>query len=580
MSGGRWDRATRYPTLVGIVGSVDVLVKVAEIVVKTLEKLSVDFIYGIPGSQTCPFYDALYSSTIRHILVRHEQSAAYMADAYAKITGRPGVCDGTGGPGATNLVTGVATSWTDRIPVIVFTGQQPLNELGRGAFQELDHNAIFASITKMSIRLSSSMDIYSTIREAYRLSVEGRPGPVHIDMPFDVQISDLPVGDVEFRCMGSPYIGKPIIDMEAVRRAILLLASSYRPLIIAGGGVHYSGLGAWVEVKALAEYMAIPVATTFNGRGSFPEDHPLSAGRMGVNSASYTDEILSSADTILAVGCRFAALSTRRWTVLNPKATLIHVDVDPSIIDLNYKASIAIVGDAGLILRCMLEEASKLSDTGVSRRRDWLRFLEEAKERWRQSRWFSKIYSDDIPLKPQRVCYEIRRALDRSTIFTLDAGNNKLWVSTFLDIYEPRTWIQSGCFGPMGYALPAAISCKLVKPERVVVAICGDGGFYMSLHELATSIQEDVPIIVCVFNDNALGTIKHRQMQYYSGRYISVDLVNPSFARIAEAFGCYGLEVETPIQLRSALDEALKANRAGETIVLDIRIDGSELLPP
>ncbi|MCS7112939.1 MAG: thiamine pyrophosphate-binding protein [Candidatus Bathyarchaeota archaeon] len=554
--------------------------QIAEIIVKTLEKLNVDFIFGIPGSQTCPFYDALYSSTIRHILVRHEQSAAYMADAYAKVTGRPGICDGTGGPGATNLMTGVATSWTDRIPVLVFTGQQPLNELGRGAFQELDHNAIFSPITKMSIRLSSSMDIYRIVRKAYSLSMEGRPGPVHIDMPLDIQLADLPIMDVEFRDVEPSYTKEPTSDVEAVRKATSLLASSHKPLIIAGGGVHYSGLGAWMEVKALAEYMAIPVATTFNGRGAFPEDHPLSAGRMGVNSPSYTDEMLSSADTIIAVGCRFAALSTRRWRIPNPEATLIHIDVDPSVIGLNYKASIAIIGDAKKIIRCMLEEASNLTDTGISRRRDWLRFLEEAKEKWRRSEWFSKIHSDDTPLKPQRVCHEIRRVFDRSTIFTLDAGNNKLWASTFLEIYEPRTWIQSGCFGPMGYALPAAISCKLVKPDRTVVAICGDGGFYMSLHELATSIQEDIPIIVCVFNDGALGTIKHRQMTAYSGRYISVDLVNPSFAKIAEAFGCYGLEVETSAQLRSALEEALKANRAGETVVLDIRIDGSEPLPP
>ncbi|MEM2640064.1 MAG: thiamine pyrophosphate-binding protein [Candidatus Bathyarchaeia archaeon] len=552
--------------------------KIVEAIVKTLEKLGVEYIFGIPGSQTCPFYDALYSSSIKHILVRHEQSAAYMADAYAKITGRPGVCDGTGGPGATNLITGVATSWTDRTPVIVFTGQQPLSELGRGAFQELDHNAIFAPITKISIRISNSMSITYIIREAYRISVEGRPGPVHIDMPLDVQVADLLVEDIDLQ--PPPHISESKIDIEAVRKATSLLASSNRPLIIAGGGIHYSGIGAWIEVKALAEYMAIPVATTFNGRGSFPEDHPLSAGRMGVNSASYTDEVASSADTILAVGCRFAALSTRRWSIPNPKATLIHVDVDPSVIGLNYKATIAIIGDAKTILRYMLEEASKLSDTGISRRRDWLRFLEEAKERWRRSEYFSKIYSDNTPLKPQRVCYEIRRIFDRSTIFTLDAGNNKLWASTFIEIYEPRTWIQSGCFGPMGYALPAAISCKLVKPDRIVVAICGDGGFYMSLHELATSIQEDIPVIVCVFNDGALGTIKHRQTLAYSGRYISVDLSNPSFAKIADAFGCYGLEAETPIQLRSALDEALKANRTGETVVVDIRIDGSELLPP
>ncbi|MEM1559079.1 MAG: thiamine pyrophosphate-binding protein, partial [Candidatus Bathyarchaeia archaeon] len=234
--------------------------KIVEAIVKTLEKLGVEYIFGIPGSQTCPFYDALYSSSIKHILVRHEQSAAYMADAYAKITGRPGVCDGTGGPGATNLITGVATSWTDRTPVIVFTGQQPLSELGRGAFQELDHNAIFAPITKISIRISNSMSITYIIREAYRISVEGRPGPVHIDMPLDVQVADLLVEDIDLQ--PPPHISESKIDIEAVRKATSLLASSNRPLIIAGGGIHYSGIGAWIEVKALAEYMAIPVATT------------------------------------------------------------------------------------------------------------------------------------------------------------------------------------------------------------------------------------------------------------------------------------------------------------------------------
>lgn len=553
---------------------------VAEGVVKTLEILGVNLTFGIPGSQTCPFYDALYSSKIRHILVRHEQSAAYMADAYAKFTGRIGVCDGTGGPGATNLLTGVATSWTDRVPVLVFTGQQPLAELGRGAFQELDHQAIFNPIVKKSFTLlGGRYGAVKVVREAYKEALEGRPGPVHIDMPLDVQIQTLEPWDVKLLGNPPPKIWKPVGGAELVREAVKRLAGSSRPLIIAGGGVHYTCGGGWRQLRALAEYLMIPVATTFNGRGCFPEDHPLSAGRMGIHAPAYNDKMLGLADVILAVGCRFAALSTRRWSNVNPEAKIIHVDVDPTVIGLNYKVEIGIVGDAAGTLEAMVEEAKNLEDPGLDRRREWIKLLEEAKEDWRSS-VASKMSSEDKPLKPQRVCYEIRRSFSRDTVFTLDAGNNKLWASTFLEIYEPRTWIQSGCFGPMGYALPAALACKLVDPDRTVVAICGDGGFYMSLHELSTAVQEGIPVVVCVFNDGFLGTIRHRQEDLYGGRLISVELSNPSFASVAESFRCVGLEAETPGQLRSALKEALKSSREGYPTVIDVKIDGEERLPP
>jgi len=553
---------------------------VAEGIVRALEKLNVKMVFGIPGFQTCPLYDAIFSSSIRHILVRHEEMAAYMADAYAKFTGELGVCDGTGGPGATNLLTGIATSWTDNIPVLAFTGQQPMSEIGKGAFQELDQVSIFKPITKWSTRLVDARRALETIKEAYKVATWGRPGPVHINLPVDVQTHNLTDED-ELLIEKWPFNlspPRPSGDPSAVREAVRLLASSSRPLIISGGGVHYSGR-AWKALRELAEHLWIPVATTFNGRGSFPEDHPLSAGRMGVHAASFTDEALSRADLILAVGCRFASLSTRRWSNINPDSTLIHVDVDPEIIGRNYPADVAIIGDAGTVLRLMLEEAGKI-EAERRRRKEWLGFLDEAKKRWRGSRWFAGTVSDESPLKPQRVCMEIRRAFGREAVFTLDAGNNKLWASTFLEIYEPCTWIQSGCFGPMGYALPAAIACKLASPSRTVVAICGDGGFYMSLHELSTSVQEGAPVIVCVMNDMALGTIKHRQRDSYGGRFISVDLENPDFAAVAEAFGCVGLEARSPLQLRGALEEGIKESGRGETVVINIQIDGEEPLPP
>ncbi|MFQ6095225.1 MAG: thiamine pyrophosphate-binding protein [Candidatus Bathyarchaeia archaeon] len=557
-------------------------VNAAEAVVKTLEKLGVELIFGLPGSQTCPFYDALYSSGIRHILVRHEQAASYMADAYAKFIGEPGVCDGTGGPGATNLLTGIATAWTDSTPLLAFTGQQRLKYLGKGAFQELDHVAVFSPITKWSTRLIKPERAVETVREAYRIAASGRRGPVHIDMPVDVQtqaLSHETLKNLEEQPIPPPP-AKPMGDLEALKETTKLLIRSFRPLIIAGGGVHYSGEGAWKQLQALAEYLQVPVATTFNGRGSFPEDHPLSAGRMGIHAAAYTDRLLAEADVILAVGCRFAALSTRWWANINKDATVIHVDIDPEVIGRNYPAKSGILGDAGKILESLLEKIKTFQETGTGRRRGWLNLLAEARESWRRSEWFVRASAEGELIKPQRACLEIRRYFGRETVFTMDAGNNKLWASTFLAIYEPRTWIQSGCFGPMGYALPAAIACKLAKPERPVVAICGDGGFYMSLHELATAVQEDAPVIVCIFNDEALGTIKHHQRNFYGGRLISVELENPDFARVAEAFGCRGLEARRPSQLQSALEEASRAAKSGQPAVLDIRIDGEEPLPP
>ncbi len=553
---------------------------VAEGVVKALEKLDTKLVFGIPGSQTCPFYDALYSSSIRHVLVRHEQAAAYMADAYAKFTGKPGICDGTGGPGATNLLTGIATSWTDSSPVLAFTGQQPLNHLGKGAFQELDHTAIFNPITKWSIRLLKPERTLETMKEAYKTATWGRPGPVHIDLALDVQTQPLSHKDLklieEWPFTLSPP--KPSGEYDAIKEAAKLLVESFRPLIIAGGGVNYSGR-AWKELRALAEYLEAPVATTFNGRGSFPEDHPLSAGRMGIHASTYNDRFLAEADVILAVGCRFAALSTRQWSNINPDAALIHVDIDPKVTGKNYPTKVGIIGDAGRVLEALLEEAETLQSEN-ERRRDWLKFLEEAKESWRRSSWLLTTLAETTPLKPQRVCSEIRRFFGRDTVFTLDAGNNKLWASTFLDIYEPCTWIQSGCFGPMGYALPAAIACNLARPEKLIVAICGDGGFHMSLHELSTAVQENAPVLVCVFNDEALGTIKHHQLSRYGGRLISVDLVNPNFAAVAEAFGCRGLDAENPSQLRSSLEDGLRAVKSGQPAVIDVHIDGREPLPP
>ncbi|MEM2151541.1 MAG: thiamine pyrophosphate-binding protein [Candidatus Bathyarchaeia archaeon] len=557
--------------------------KVSEVIVRFLEKIGVNLMFGLPGSQTCPLYDSLFSSSIRHVLVRHEQSAAYMADAYAKFTGNLGVCDGTGGPGATNLLTGVATAWTDSTPILVLTGQQPLSHLSKGAFQEIDHVLLFSPISKWSTMLVKPEKAVETLKRAVRIAVSGRPGPVHVNLPVDIQSQHVDYNEEEVSRAASHIFStfKPCGDPLAIDAALNLLIESFRPVIVSGGGVHYSSR-AHRELRELAECLNIPVATTFNGRGSFPEDHPLSVGRIGVHASTFSNKIVSEADVILAVGCRFAALSTKMWSNINPDARLIHIDIDPEIIDRNYRTEVGIVGDAKKVLSEMLERTKKLKYLGGDRREEWLKYIELVREEWRRSKHYSEMFSERSPIKPQRVCAEIRKTCSKETVFTLDAGNNKMWASTFLEIYEPHTWIQSGCFGPMGYAIPAAIACRLALKDdnRSVVAICGDGGFYMSMHEVATAIQENAPILICIFNDGSLGTIKHRQRELYGRRFLSVNLRNPSFADIAEAFGCHGISVETPNQLKSALEDGLRATRRGETAIIDIKIDGEEPLPP
>lgn len=545
---------------------------VAEAIVKVLEESDIRFVFGLPGTPTLPFYDALYSSKIRHILTRHEQSASYMADAYAKVTGNMGVCDGSIGPGATNLTTGIATAWTDNSPVLVITGQVSLSKIGKGAFQEIDSISMFHPIVKASARLHDPNMVFSLMNEMIGEAISGRRGPVHIDIPFDVQKSVI-----------DPRLQKPRkklktvdYELQRVKQAIQYLIKSKRPLIIVGGGCNYSS-NTSRELISFSESLNLPVLTTFNGRGVIPDDHPLFAGRMGVRSREYVDRILSTSDLIIGFGCRFAELSTRGWTVINENSKIIRIEVDPKQIGKVYPNEFGIIGDARKILNIMLKEVRTFNKVGDWN--SWLRSIKEAKEEWFE-RNLQKMTSKKTPLKPQSICYSIRNCFGRDTIFSVDAGNNKMWASTFLDIYEPRTWIQSGGFGPMGYGLPAAIACKLAKPEKDVVAICGDGGFLMTAEEMATANRYNTPITVCMFDDTALGTIKHRQKQDYNGRFISVDLVNPDFVKLAEAFNWNGERIEKPIQIQESLNRARKAAHSGVSTLLDFVIDPNEHLPP
>ena len=554
-----------------------VKIKVANAIVKVMESEKTKFVFGLPGSPTLPLYDALYDSDIQHILVRHEQTASFAADAYAKITGEVGVCDASSGPGLMNLAIGIATSWIDSSSVIALTGERKLWTIGEGTFQYLDQLSIFRPITKWNTIISKANKTVDIMRTAYRNALTGRPGPVHIVLPQDILLEEIE-GEIihSLRAHRPTTVAKG--DPEQIKEALKLLLKAERPVILAGGGCHYSTSKAHAELIKLAETLWIPVASTLNGRGSFPEDHPLSIGRTGVYSANYVHNFILQADVLLAVGCRFADLSTSHWKIINPETQIIHIDIDPSEIGKNYPVEIGIVGDA----KSILNEFSKyLADSSAENKfRDsaWVKSLEKAKNKWLDEIQ-KKITSNAIPLKPQRVLKEIRKFFDRRTIFTLDAGEHKMLAATFLDIYEPGSWIQSGEFGPMGYALPAAIGCKVARPENNVVAIAGDGGFSMVLQELSTALQNELPIICCILNNNCFGSIKTNQRLQYRKRYISVDLLNPDFTKVAESFGCYGERVEKPSEIIPALKNALKASEEGLPAVIEFLTDPKEIPP-
>jgi len=551
--------------------------RAADAIVRTLEDAEVRLVFGIPGSQTSPFYDALYSSRVKHVLTRHEQAAAYMADAYAKFTGSVGVCDGTGGPGASNLLTGVATAWTDRSPILALTGQQPLAERDKGGFQQIDHTALFKPIVKESIQVVQASSAVATVRRALVKAITGRPGPVHVDLPVEIQRQEVEFQEAALESCLPAGPSRAVAGVAALAATLLVRAVS--PVLIAGGGAHYSGRGAVKELTALAEHLAAPIVTTFNGRGVIPEDHELSGGRMGVHARPYTDRLLENADVILSVGCRFSSLSTRHWRAVRPGVKLIQIDVDPDEIGRNHPVAVGIVGDAAAVLSDLLAEARTLASPRSLGSSPQLAELSRAKAEW-ASHCAQLLGLEQAPVKPQRLCLELRRFYGPETVFTMDAGNNKMWAATFLDIYRPRTWIQSGAFGPMGYGLPAALACKLARPESQVVAVTGDGGFVMTMSELGTAVQERIAVTICIMDDQALGTIRHQQRLDFGGRFISSSLVNPDFVKLAEAYGCYGERVEKPGQIAGALRRASEAVRGGASAILDVVIDGEEPLPP
>ncbi len=528
---------------------------------RALESQGVSVIFGLPGGAIMPVYDTLLDSGIRHILVRHEQSAAHMADGYARASGKVGVCMSTSGPGASNLVTGIANAYLDSSPIVAITGQVAKPLIGRDAFQEIDIVGITTPITKYNFQVKHASEIPSIVKTAFYVASTGRPGPVLIDLPKDVQTE---TSQVDFNSQLFVRIRRnnnnpdPIL----VKRAAEALATAERPFILAGGGVRISN--AYEELRALSELLSAPVGTSLMGKGCFPEDHPLSLGMVGMHGTVEANRLVQEADVLLAVGMRFSDRTTSRPDDFCRDARIIHLDIDASEIEKNKEVNIFIIGDARKTLRDIYEV---LAGHLVRNPDSSLKRIKEVKELIRQ-----QIASNGGKgLSPYQVLSEARKVLPRDTIVTTEVGQNQMWAATYWKTYAPRTFITSGGLGTMGFGFPAALGAKVAKPESVVVDIAGDGSFLMTENCLATSISENIPVIVIILNNRMLGMVAQWQRMFYKARYSATRLGrSPDFVKLATAYGAHGERAESLDQLSSILRRAVSSD---VTTVIDVPID-------
>lgn len=550
-------------------GSTLTRMKGAEALMRSLEKEGVDFVFGLPGGANLPIYDALVDAKIRHILVRHEQSAAHMADGYARIKRKAGVCFATSGPGATNLITGIATAYADSSPMVAVTGQVPLEMIGKDAFQETDIIGIANPCTKYTFQPRKAMEIPETIKKGFYIAESGRPGPVLIDIPKDVQQDSQ---DIEFPDLIKVRGYNPTIecDLSTIGKAAELLMAAERPIIMSGGGVNLSG--AFPELEVLAELLLTPVVTTFKGKGSFPENHSLAMGPIGMHGHAEANKIILEADCILAIGARFSDRSVGRFDEFGKGMSIIHMDIDPAEIGKNKSVDVAIVGDVKSSMKTMIKLLSKKM-VKRSAENPWLRRRKELVDYYAES---IKDYPRDLTAR--KVLKKLRQALPSEAIVTTEVGQCQMWTSLHFDVISPGTFFSSTGLGTMGFGFPAAIGAKAAKQGVPVVDIAGDGSFNMSENSLAVSVLENLPVIVILLNNYMLGMVAQWQRTFYNRRYEGVHLHNcPDYTKIADAYGAQGIKVQSLLELDNAIRSALKSNVA---TVIDIPIDPEEDVYP
>jgi acetolactate synthase I/II/III large subunit len=542
----------------------------AQALVRSLEELGVEVVFGLPGGAILPAYDPLLSSSLRHILVRHEQGAGHAAEGYAWATGRTGVCMATSGPGATNLVTALADAYMDSVPMVAITGQVPSAMIGTDAFQEVDITGITLPITKHNELVTDLDRIPGAIAEAFHIASTGRPGPVLVDLPKDIlQATGSFSWPPTLELPGYRIPGPP--DPQAIRAAAALLRQARRPVLYVGGGVIKSS--SHEELRALAELAQAPVTTTLMARGAFPDAHPLALGMPGMHGCYTAVSALQEADLVVALGARFDDRVTGKLADFAPRARIVHADIDPAEIGKNRRPDVAIVGDLKPVMAQLTQAlAAEISEDGRPDTADWLAVLDG----WKQQFPLRYAQEADGPLKPQHVVERLSALTGGDAIVVAGVGQHQMHAAQHYSFAKPRSWVNSGGAGTMGFAVPAAMGAQVGRPGELVVAIDGDGCFQMTAQELATCAIEKLPIKVLIFNNGFLGMIRQWQELFYDERYSHSELgqVIPDYVKLAEAYGCVGLRCDRADEVDAVLEKALAPTDV--PVVVDFRVHDRE----
>jgi acetolactate synthase-1/2/3 large subunit len=541
----------------------------AKALMTAMEKEGVKQVFGLPGGANLPMYDEFNRCDIRHILARHEQSAAHMADGFGRVSRKPGVCFATSGPGATNILTGIATAQADSAPMIAVTGQVAVNMIGRDAFQESDIIGMANPVVKYAFQPRTAGEIPEVVKKGFFIAESGRPGPVLIDIPKDVQTNEAPMEFLdEFKIQGyHPWADPDIVNVE---RAIDMLLHAEKPIILAGGGAIISS--AFAELQAVAETLMLPVVSTFKGKGAFPETHPLSLGPIGMHGHAEANKMMAEADCVLAIGTRFSDRSVGTFEAFEKRLKIIHMDVDPAEIGKNQNAQIAVIGDVKVNLRVMvkllLQKAIKKTDESP-----WVKHVKETKDYWKEN---LKIHPGEMGAA--KILRKLRELLPKESIVTTEVGQHQMWASLFYDVIQPGTFFSSTGLGTMGWGFPAAIGAKVAKPDVPVVDIAGDGSFSMTENSLATAVLEDIPVIVFILNNSTLGMVAQWQRTFYDRRMTGVEQHScPDYVKLAESYGAQGIRAQSMDELDKAIKNALSSDVA---TVIDNPIEPEEDVLP
>ena len=549
----------------------------AQILLECLTREGVELMFGFPGATVLEFYDQLKNyPQIKHVLVRHEQGAVHAADGYARASGKVGVALTTSGPGATNTVTGIATAYCDSIPLVVFTGQVPTGLIGNDAFQEVDITGITRPCTKHNYIVQDVKDLAKIVRQAFFLARAGRPGPVLVDLPKDI-LQDT-----------TEFLWPNVVSMRGynpnfrpnrnqIRRAVDELESCSRPLLFVGGGVIMSG--ASEHIRSLAHTYQIPVTSSLMGLGAVPGDDPLWLGMLGMHGTYAANKAVTNCDVLLAVGVRFDDRVTGRISAFAPKASIVHIDIDPTSIRKNVNVNVPVVADCRAALELLDEMLHKYAAHAVSawpvRHHPWLEQLNQ----WKHDRPITYTPTQPgKPIKPQEVIETIYDVTGGDVILTTEVGQHQMWTAQFFTFHEPRTLITSGGLGTMGYGLPAAIGAQFALPNKLVVDVSGDGSFQMNVQELITAVHNKLPIKILILNNHYLGLVKQLQHLFCEGRYCAVDIHDqPDFLKLAEAYGAEGYRITRIEDLKPTLSKVLASPA---TSIIEVLVDEDELVYP